>query len=189
MSKEAGKTGLQKLKDFIKTKLSADEQKALKDFTPVKLAEVKTNDGKVFTYEGDSIQNATLNEITASGLTPVADGSYTLEDGTIITVAGGKVSEVKAKETPTEDETPVTMAMLNKFMSDYEGKQTAKLEAANALNAKLSAQVVLLNKTVNEILETEISTASHAKTNVKLSAEEIAKLSPKDKYLYTRGKL
>lgn len=182
-------TGLQKLKDFFKTKLSAEEQKALKDFTTVKMAEVKTNDGKVFTYEGETMQNATINEITATGLSPVADGSYTLEDGTIITVAAGKVSEVKAKETPTEDETPVTMAMLTKAFADYEGKQTAKLEAANALNAKLSSDIVLLKKTVNEILETEISTASTEKTNVKLSAEEIAKLSPKEKYLYTRGKL
>jgi hypothetical protein len=68
----------------------------------INLMEIKTKDGLVF--EGEVTIGADILEVKEDGskVAP-ADGDYTLEDGSVISVLGGKIAELSTPEEETAD--------------------------------------------------------------------------------------
>jgi hypothetical protein len=185
---------ISKIKDFIITKLSVDERVALEGLNPVaapstmptdekkpsteqtpevKMKEAKTVDGLVFAYDGELVIGTAIMDITSGTPSPVMDGEYTMEDGNIVTIASGIVAEIasKAEEAP---ELPEVVAPELK-MPDMKTQMSNMQVSLESQISSLKKQVVLLNKVVNEILNTPIQN----ETKVSKSWEE---LSPLEKF-------
>jgi len=190
---------ISKIKDFIITKLSVDERVALEGLNPVaekptmptdekkpsteqtpevKMKEAKTVDGLVFAYDGELVIGTAIMDITSGTATPVMDGEYTMEDGNIVTIASGVVAEIASKEaevetakTPEEKEKALVPEEMKKDMYQMSAVQVSLQSEL----VTLKKQVVLLNKVVNEILNTPIQN----ETKVSKNWEE---LSPLEKF-------
>ena len=190
---------ISKIKDFIITKLSVDERVALEGLNPVaapatmpteekkpsteqtpevKLKEAKTVDGLVFAYDGELVIGTAIMDITSGTATPIMDGEYTMEDGNIVTIASGVVAEIASKEaevetakTPEEKEKALVPEEMKKDMYQMSAVQVSLQSEL----VSLKKQVILLNKVVNEILNTPIQN----ETKVSKNWEE---LSPLEKY-------
>ena len=186
---------ISKIKDFIITKLSVDERVALEGLNPVaapatmpteekkpsteqtpevKMKEAKTVDGLVFAYDGELVIGTAIMDITSGTASPVMDGEYTMEDGNIVTIASGIVAEIasKAEEAP---ELPEVVAPELNYPKEMDTKMSAMQVSLESQISSLKKQVVLLNKVVNEILNTPIQN----ETKVSKNWEE---LSPLEKY-------
>ena len=186
---------ISKIKDFIITKLSVDERVALEGLNPVaapatmpvdenkpsteqtpevKMKEAKTVDGLVFAYDGELVIGTAIMDITSGTASPVMDGEYTMEDGNIVTIASGVVAEIasKAEEAP---ELPEVVAPELNYPKEMDTKMSAMQVSLESQISSLNKQVVLLNKVVNEILNTPIQN----ETKVSKNWEE---LSPLEKY-------
>ena len=186
---------ISKIKDFIITKLSVDERVALEGLNPVaapatmpvdenkpsteqtpevKMKEAKTVDGLVFAYDGELVIGTAIMDITSGTASPVMDGEYTMEDGNIVTIASGIVAEIasKAEEAP---ELPEVVAPELNYPKEMDTKMSAMQVSLESQISSLNKQVVLLNKVVNEILNTPIQN----ETKVSKNWEE---LSPLEKY-------
>jgi len=182
---------ISKIKDFIITKLSVDERVALEGLNPVaapstmptdekkpsteqtpevKMKEAKTVDGLVFAYDGELVIGTAIMDITSGTPSPVMDGEYTMEDGNIVTIASGVVAEIasKAEEAP---ELPEVVAPELK-MPDMKTQMSNMQVSLESQISSLKKQVVLLNKVVNEILNTPIQN----ETKVSKSWEELSSL-------------
>ncbi len=96
----------------------------------VKNASVKTEDGNTtIYYEGDAIAEGTPCFSDEGMTTPLAEGSYTLDDGQTITVdASGVVTAIAPAEATAEASAEVKAL-------------TEELEQANAQNAALAASI------------------------------------------------
>ncbi|MBX0311658.1 MAG: hypothetical protein JHC31_07750 [Sulfurihydrogenibium sp.] len=183
---------ISKIKDFIITKLSVDERVALEGLNPVaekptmptdekkpsteqtpevKMKEAKTVDGLVFAYDGELVIGTAIMDITSGTATPVMDGEYTMEDGNIVTIASGVVAEIasKAEEAP---ELPEVVESELKYPKEMDTKMSAMQVSLESQISSLKKQVVLLNKVVNEILNTPIQN----ETKVSKSWEELSSL-------------
>jgi hypothetical protein len=190
---------ISKIKDFIITKLSVDERVALEGLNPVaapatmpteekkpsteqtpevKLKEAKTVDGLVFAYDGELVIGTAIMDITSGTATPIMDGEYTMEDGNIVTIASGVVAEIasKAEEAP---ELPEVVESELKYPKEMDTKMSAMQVSLESQISSLKKQVVLLNKVVNEILNTPIQN----ETKVSKNWEE---LSPLEKFRLTK---
>ena len=182
---------ISKIKDFIITKLSVDERVALEGLNPVaapstmptdenkpsteqtpevKMKEAKTVDGLVFAYDGELTIGTAIMDITSGTASPVMDGEYTMEDGNIVTIASGIVAEIASK---AEEAPEVVAPELN--VPDVNTQMSAMQVSLESQISSLKKQVVLLNKVVNEILNTPIQN----ETKVSKSWEE---LSPLEKF-------
>ena len=189
---------ISKIKDFIITKLSVDERVALEGLNPVaapstmptdekkpsteqtpevKMKEAKTVDGLVFAYDGELVIGTAIMDITSGTASPVMDGEYTMEDGNIVTITSGVVAEIasKAEEAP---ELPEVVAPEGK-MPDMKTQMSNMQVSLESQISSLKKQVVLLNKVVNEILNTPIQN----ETKVSKNWEE---LSPLEKFRLTK---
>ena len=183
---------ISKIKDFIITKLSVDERVALEGLNPVaapstmptdekkpsteqtpevKMKEAKTVDGLVFAYDGELTIGTAIMDITSGTASPVMDGEYTMEDGNIVTIASGVVAEIasKAEEAP---ELPEVVESELKYPKEMDTKMSAMQVSLESQISSLKKQVVLLNKVVNEILNTPIQN----ETKVTKSWEELSSL-------------
>jgi hypothetical protein len=189
---------ISKIKDFIITKLSVDERVALEGLNPVaapatmpteekkpsteqtpevKMKEAKTVDGLVFAYDGELSIGTAIMDITSGTPSPVMDGEYTMEDGNIVTIASGVVAEIASKaEEATE---PVEVVAPELKMPDMKTQMSAMQVSLESQISSLKKQVVLLNKVVNEILNTPIQN----ETKVSKNWEE---LSPLEKFRLTK---
>jgi len=190
---------ISKIKDFIITKLSVDERVALEGLNPVaapstmpteekkpsteqtpevKMKETKTVDGLVFAYDGELTIGTAIMDITSGTASPVMDGEYTMEDGNIVTIASGVVAEIasKAEEAP---ELPEVVESELKYPKEMDTKMSAMQVSLESQISSLKKQVVLLNKVVNEILNTPIQN----ETKVSKNWEE---LSPLEKFRLTK---
>jgi hypothetical protein len=175
---------ISKIKDFIITKLSVDERVALEGLNPVaapstmptdekkpsteqtpevKMKEAKTVDGLVFAYDGELTIGTAIMDITSGTASPVMDGEYTMEDGNIVTIASGVVAEIasKAEEAP---ELPEVVAPELK-MPDMKTQMSNMQVSLESQISSLKKQVVLLNKVVNEILNTPIQNETKVSKN------------------------
>lgn len=77
----------------------------LKSVLSIQMGEVKT-DKLVMTFDAEELAEG-LEVFTTDGngeIIPVADGEYTAEDGRIIVVAEGKVTEIREEEIKVEEE-------------------------------------------------------------------------------------
>jgi flagellin-like hook-associated protein FlgL len=186
---------ISKIKDFIITKLSVDERVALEGLNPVaapaqlpvdekkpstdqtpevKMKEAKTVDGLVFAYDGELVIGTAIMDITSGTASPVMDGEYTMEDGNIVTITSGVVSELVSKAEEATEPVEVVAPELN-HPKEMDTKMSAMQVSLESQISSLKKQVVLLNKVVNEILNTPIQN----ETKVSKNWEE---LSPLEKF-------
>ena len=186
---------ISKIKDFIITKLSVDERVALEGLNPVaapstmpteekkpsteqtpevKMKEAKTVDGLVFAYDGELTIGTAIMDITSGTATPIMDGEYTMEDGNVVKILSGVVAEIESKKVE-EIEAPEVVESELKYPKEMDTKMSAMQVSLESQISSLKKQVVLLNKVVNEILNTPIQN----ETKVSKSWEE---LSPLEKY-------
>ena len=186
---------ISKIKDFIITKLSVDERVALEGLNPVaapstmptdekkpsteqtpevKMKEAKTVDGLVFAYDGELTIGTAIMDITSGTASPVMDGEYTMEDGNVVKILSGLVAEIESKKVE-EVEAPEVVESELKYPKEMDTKMSAMQVSLESQISSLKKQVVLLNKVVNEILNTPIQN----ETKVSKSWEE---LSPLEKF-------
>lgn len=186
---------ISKIKDFIITKLSVDERVALEGLNPVaapatmpvdenkpsteqtpevKMKEAKTVDGLVFAYDGELVIGTAIMDITSGTASPVMDGEYTMEDGNVVKILSGVVAEIESKKVE-EIEAPEVVESELKYPKEMDTKMSAMQVSLESQISSLKKQVVLLNKVVNEILNTPIQN----ETKVSKNWEE---LSPLEKY-------
>lgn len=124
----------------------------------IKLSEVKLKDGTTLTIEGEApVVGASVQVVSDGGNIPAVDGEYELEDGSKITIASGKISEVKPAEQKKE-EAPVQMSSddfniaiktltdridaLEKKSGDTELKLSAANKTIDKQKEDLKAQIV-----------------------------------------------
>lgn len=88
---------------------------------PVKAASTKLADETSLYYDGDLAVNTAVFTDEAMS-TPAADGNYTLEDGRTVTVAGGKVTEIK--EATAAEDTAALTAENTQLKADLATKDT-----------------------------------------------------------------
>jgi len=190
---------ISKIKDFIITKLSVDERVALEGLNPVaapstmptdekkpsteqtpevKMKEAKTVDGLVFAYDGELTIGTAIMDITSGTPSPVMDGEYTMEDGNVVKILSGVVAEIESKKVE-EVEAPEVVESELKYPKEMDTKMSAMQVSLESQISSLKKQVVLLNKVVNEILNTPIQN----ETKVSKNWEE---LSPLEKFRLTK---
>jgi len=183
---------ISKIKDFIITKLSVDERVALEGLNPVaapatmpvdenkpsteqtpevKMKEAKTVDGLVFAYDGELVIGTAIMDITSGTASPVMDGEYTMEDGNIVTITSGVVAEIASKAEEATESVEVVAPELN-YPKEMDTKMSAMQVSLESQISSLKKQVVLLNKVVNEILNTPIQN----ETKVSKNWEELSSL-------------
>lgn len=183
---------ISKIKDFIITKLSVDERVALEGLNPVaapstmptdekkpsteqtpevKMKEAKTVDGLVFAYDGELTIGTAIMDITSGTASPVMDGEYTMEDGNVVKILSGVVAEIESKKVE-EVEVPEVVESELKYPKEMDTKMSAMQVSLESQISSLKKQVVLLNKVVNEILNTPIQN----ETKVSKNWEELSSL-------------
>lgn len=99
--------------------------------------QAKLTDGTVVMWEGDLAVGTALYVLDEAGTQQAApDGEHTLEDGTVVSVAGGLVADVKPKDQEQEKEIEIEMAgeletMVQKMAEELASMKTkmAELEA------------------------------------------------------------
>lgn len=114
------------------------------------LAELKTKEGKVFSVEGELGPGAPVFVTNEAGeKMPVPDGEYPLEDGSILKVVGGLITEIAAVEAPptqmSKEEAEQMILGALKERDDKISALTTELEAVkkqNAVFAKLATAIV-----------------------------------------------
>ena len=176
---------ISKIKDFIITKLSVDERVALEGLNPVaapatmpteekkpsteqtpevKMKEAKTVDGLVFAYDGELVIGTAIMDITSGTASPVMDGEYTMEDGNVVKILSGVVAEIESKKVE-EVEAPEVVESELKYPKEMDTKMSAMQVSLESQISSLKKQVVLLNKVVNEILNTPIQNETKVTKN------------------------
>lgn len=157
-----------KLKVLFSSALTEDEKAVLKQYhdnlaAQARLEEVKpqfagmkTKEGKEIKVGGEMVAGSPVTELTAEGVeAPVADGSYELEDGTMITVVGGVITEVKKKE---EMPAPVDM---NQAVQRFELKFSEHEKVSKeVIEAKFAAEKAELKAEIAELKKVQLSTLS-----------------------------
>lgn len=127
-----------------------EKLKALLEAQGVQLKNVTTDKG-VISWEGDddlAVDMEVFTEDEEGNRTPVADGDYTLEDGTVVRVADGKVTEIVEVETEKEADTDTT--------DKEELAEDVTPEAITALEERIAALETLvgeLQATIQEIAQ------------------------------------
>lgn len=84
----------------VNTLLQKIEQRFSTDTPPagktLEMGEAKLKDGTIVTYQGELNVGSVLNVVASGGEpTPAPNGDHELEDGTIVTVADGVVTDIK----------------------------------------------------------------------------------------------
>ena len=179
------KTGI---KILLGKELSPEDLNALKQIIvrqeTVALAESKTADGKVLSYEGELVQGTAVNLVTEAGSEPAPDGDYMLEDGaTKVVIAAGVVTSVeKAQEMPATPAMPeLVQQMETKFASQVksiEDSYSAKFAAQKSELEKLQGEIKLMATTFAKLIETPIEVVELSKTKQKTWEE----MTPKERY-------
>lgn len=139
--------------------------------------QVKTKDGQILSIAGDPVLGVAVNVLNTDGTTsPAQDGEYTLEDGTVLTVTGGLISEVAtASEEAPEQQMP-------QMSAEFQAQMDAQKNEINDLKTRLESvtkQNIDLSAALNKILTTpiEVKQAKHEEV-------DLDKLSPLERYRY-----
>ncbi len=133
------------------------EMKKIKDkMNKTKMTEIKTEQGIVLTTPADSfIEGSEVFITDAEGKeTPAPDGDYVLDNGSTISVAGGKVTAVVTVEASTETEVSTKLELAPEEIASIAdalgiADLIARIEALEAGNAEM--------KIVNEEMKAKFS--------------------------------
>lgn len=112
-----------------------------------KFADVKLKDGSVIVVEGDApAVGAAVQVVSDGGNIPAPDGEYELEDGVILVIASGKITEIKPIEPKEEPMASDDFGVQIKALSD---RVTALEEALKTSDAKIveASKVIEAQKT------------------------------------------
>ena len=110
----------------------------------VQLSSVKTAEGVEITYEGETLEVGTA--VSVDGM-PAPDGEHTLEDGTVIVVAEGVVTEIKEME--GEGEPVAEFATAQQF-----AEATEKITGIEARFAEMEKNIEAITKMLGATIET-----------------------------------
>jgi hypothetical protein len=152
---------LQKAKDL----LSRIEKVAL-SVEGVKLsAEGKLTDGTMVATPDDAFAVGSELYVVVEGAepTPAPDGEHTLEDGTIVIVSEGRITEIKPVEAGKEEQE----------LSDVLAQLSERISALEAANTAQTAELAAA-KTEAETAKTELASV---KGQLEASKAEVLKLS------------
>ena len=164
--KQEEKAAFKKLGDIIKTQMSAAEQliidayKAITKPAEIKAKDVKTKDGLVtISHEGETLAvGMPVMDNTTGTPAPLMDGEYTLEDGTVITVASGMVADLKAAQAAEVE--PADMSAIKKDFATQMSAQRIALEKQVSDQAKeikdMKGIIVKMNEILVELKEAPI---------------------------------
>lgn len=128
--------------------------------------EVKTIDGKILCFEGEIQTGTPIFEKTAEGETPAVDGTYTLEDGSMITVVGGLVTEAKQAEAAAA----AAPAPAPQYLS--------KEDADSLFESKLSVHVQAQNQRIETLEKSCLELANAAKITAKFMSDVLGASVP-----------
>ena len=123
--------------------------------TPVTLAQVKTKDGAMISYEGEKLDvGVAVKMVGADGISSdITDGEYELEDGSKVTVKGGLVESI-VPAVVVEVEPLATPEMMTK-LTEVQTQLEAQTKKYDALSLKFEA----MEKTLS-------TNTSHVKTSL-----------------------
>ena len=122
---------------------------------PIKMAEIKLVDGNVVSVEGEFVVGAKIFLVTPEGLVPAPTGEHTAEDGTVVTVLDGVITEIEAKEVETP-EMPEEMSEINKLKTEM-ASMLAELNSLKASFEKQNETSKLTLSAINKIIETPVA--------------------------------
>ena len=107
--------------------------------TPVTLAQVKTKDGAMISYEGEKLDvGVAVKMVGADGISSdITDGEYELEDGSKVTVKGGLVESI-VPAVVVEVEPLATPEMMTK-LTEVQTQLEAQTKKYDALSLKFEA--------------------------------------------------
>lgn len=137
---------------FAETPMVAE---VAKEQEPIKMAEIKLVDGNVVSVEGEFIVGAKIFLVTPEGLVVAPNGEHTAEDGTVITVLDGVITEVASKEEEAP-EMPEQMSEINKLKTEM-ASMLAELNSLKAEFAKQNETSKLTLSAINKIIETPVA--------------------------------
>ena len=132
------------------------------------MKEAVTKEGVKVVTEADEFANGVDVFVEIDGVVqPAPDGDHTFEDGTVITVVDGKITEIKAFEEEADVTAAVEQALSKlksdsdkyaaelskqvKLASDQKASYEAKLSAKDSEIVQLQAQVQTLSEQVRSI--------------------------------------
>lgn len=140
--------------------------------------EVKTKDGKILSIEGEMASGSKVNLVDEGGTaTPAPDASYELEDGSILTVTGGIVTDIKAPLPAAPAPDPTMMAKM-----EASENRIKELETKLSESEKSRTELVAVFK---KILETPVE-AKMAKDKKEFDQAAYDKMSELEKRRYWR---
>jgi len=123
---------------------------------PAAFADVTLADGTVISYEGDMpVVGAKVMHTDTAGVQGVAaDGEYQLPDGTMLTVAGGLITEMHTMEPGEEmmgsdNSAAELQSLLDKLFAEMAkiAPLTEKITALEAQNAELKSAIAAFDST------------------------------------------
>ena len=112
--------------------------------------EVTLKDGTIARYEGDLAVGGELYVVTPQGETIAPDGSYEVEDGTVVTVASGLISAV----TPAAENPAPEQGMAKDYTDDIEAVKAEMSKQHGELKAKFDAFTSELNNIKEAFMKT-----------------------------------
>lgn len=155
------------IKSLLKIELSepapiVDETQA----AAVELATITGSDGMIYKCSGDLAEGVELTAVTPEGDKPAPDGSIELEDGTVLTVAGGKVTAITAPVAPVvveetkEDMTAKFEAIVAPLKAEIETLKQALFEATEANKTEAKSLREAFGKTLDIVNEMNTTPAT-----------------------------
>jgi hypothetical protein len=152
------------------------EPEVAKAEEPIKMAEIKLVDGNVVSVEGEFVVGAKIYLVTPEGLVVAPNGEHTAEDGTVVTVMDGVITEIEAKEEveEIEAEKPEQMGEVDKLKTEM-SEMAKELASLKSEFAKQTETVKLTLSAINKIVETPVTEPIEAKV-------DFSSLSPYQKH-------
>lgn len=158
-----------------------------------KFGEAKTKDGTIIKWEGDAPYAVgtvlmVIDPANPEGFLPAPDGEVVLEDGTVLTIEGGAIKEIKPAA-PAAPEVPAVPAMpdMSKQFAEVEQKfadlKKEKEDSEKALRdeiAKLTGSVKQMFSLLGEAMETPTANPIEDPKNV-----DFSKMTKKERLIYT----
>lgn len=151
--------------------------------TEKKFGEAPLPDGTSIKYEGDKLDvGVPVLMVTPEGELPAPDGEITLADGTVITIVGGLVSEMKpaTPAAPAPAESPELMSRITQLETELASLKT-RLSAVkpNTELAALKDQVKTLTVILSKICDTPTTDPIEQPTSTfaKRTDEKFARLT------------
>lgn len=141
---------------------------------PLEMAkEAKLQDGTIVASPSAEFEvGAELFVISEEGAVPAPDGEHTLEDGTIVVVSEGKITEIKEYEEDMSAELASTIASLSERLTALEEKYNAANTENTSLKAELAQVKSELSASKEEVVKLSKSPSTKSVKKVELAKDK-----------------